>query len=60
MTSSEIIKALRDLADSMEKHNPDHELRDRLIPALIQWSIPNHHGAEDVVQKIGKLLSNVY
>jgi hypothetical protein len=57
MTSQEIIASLRKLADSMEKGNPDHVLRDKLIPRLIEWSVDNGHDSSDIVQRIGELIT---
>ncbi len=58
MTAQEIINSLRELADSMEREKPDWPLRDRLIPALLNWSLgtDDAHGSANVLHRLAKLL----
>jgi len=59
MSGKDIVAMLRQLADSMEKENPDFELRDRLIGVLIEWSVDNGHASGGIVRQIGELLRKV-
>lgn len=61
VTGAEIIVALRALADSMERERPDHELLGRLLPALLEWKLnaSSHHGGEDILRNLGKLLQDI-